>query len=72
MAVIVLSSGCSLRSVAVNALSDTLAAGASVYASDNDPELVREAMPFNLKTLETLLESSPEHPAGADRTRCVA
>ena len=62
MAVIVLSSGCSLRSVAVNALSDTLAAGASVYASDNDPELVREAMPFNLKTLETLLESSPEHP----------
>ena len=58
----VLSSGCSIRSMAVNALSDTLTEGASVYASDDDPELVREALPFNLKTIETLLQSSPDHP----------
>ena len=62
IAAVVLGSGCSIRSMAVNALSDTLAEGASVYASDNDPELVREALPFNLKTVETLLQSSPEHP----------
>jgi predicted anti-sigma-YlaC factor YlaD len=61
IAAVVLGSGCSIRSMAVNALSDTLAEGASVYASDNDPELVREALPFNLKTVETLLQSSPEH-----------
>jgi len=48
--------------MAVNALSDTLADGASVYASDDDPELIREALPFNLKTVETLLQSSPDHP----------
>lgn len=48
--------------MAVNALSDTLAEGATVYASDDDPELVREALPFNLKTIETLLHSSPDHP----------
>ena len=59
---VVLISGCSVRSMAVNALSDTLADGASVYASDDDPELVREALPFNLKTIETLLHSSPDHP----------
>ena len=47
--------------MAVNALAETLAEGAVVYASDEDPELVREALPFNLKTIETLLASSPDH-----------
>ena len=55
------SGGCSIRTLAVNALGDALAEGASVYASDEDPELVREALPFNLKTIETLLESSPQN-----------
>lgn len=59
---VVLSAGCSIRSMAVNALAETLAEGASVYAADDDPDLVREALPFNLKTLETLLKSSPDHP----------
>ena len=59
---IVISSGCSIKSMAVNALSDTLAEGAAIYASDDDPQLVRDALPFNLKTVETLLESSPDHP----------
>ena len=56
------SGGCSIRTLAVNALGDALAEGASVYASDEDPELVREALPFNLKTIETLLQSSPQNP----------
>ena len=62
IAATLVSTGCSIRSMAVNALSETLAEGVTVYASDDDPELVREALPFNLKTVETLLQSSPDHP----------
>jgi predicted anti-sigma-YlaC factor YlaD len=32
-----------------------------VYASDDDPELVRAAVPFGLKTLEGLLAEQPQH-----------
>jgi predicted anti-sigma-YlaC factor YlaD len=55
-------SACSLRSMAVNTMADTLAASASVYASDDDPALVRDALPFSLKTIESLLDGSPNHP----------
>jgi predicted anti-sigma-YlaC factor YlaD len=51
--------GCSIRSLAVNSLADALAGSGSVYASDSDPELVREALPFALKTFEALLQSAP-------------
>jgi predicted anti-sigma-YlaC factor YlaD len=53
--------GCSLRRMAVNTLADALAESGSVYASDPDPELVRDALPFALKTFESLLASNPEH-----------
>jgi predicted anti-sigma-YlaC factor YlaD len=53
--------GCSLRSIAVNSLGNALAKGGSNFASDEDPELVREAIPFGLKTMEGLLEESPRH-----------
>jgi len=53
--------GCSIRQVAVSRLADTLAEGGSVYATDNDPELVGEALPFSLKTVESLLLEVPEH-----------
>ncbi len=55
------SSGCSLRKKAVNTLADVLGKAEIVYLSDDDPELVEAALPFNLKTVETLLQSSPEH-----------
>lgn len=51
---------CSLRSLAVSSLADALAGASGVYASDEDPELVREALPFALKTYETLLAEAPE------------
>lgn len=54
-------SGCSVKKMAVNTLGDALAAGGSVYTSDEDPDLVREAIPFGLKTFESLLAVSPEH-----------
>jgi predicted anti-sigma-YlaC factor YlaD len=53
--------GCSLKKKAVNTLADVLGEAESVYLSDEDPELVAAALPFNLKTLETLLQSNPTH-----------
>jgi predicted anti-sigma-YlaC factor YlaD len=43
-------------------VADALASGGgNAYASDDDPELVRDAVPFGLKTMEALLEKHPEH-----------
>jgi predicted anti-sigma-YlaC factor YlaD len=54
--------GCSIKRLAVNSLADTLASESSkVYATDDDPELVGEALPFALKTIESLLEITPTH-----------
>jgi predicted anti-sigma-YlaC factor YlaD len=53
--------GCSVRQVAVNRIGDAIAGGGSAYASDNDPELVFEAVPFGLKTIEGLITQSPRH-----------
>ena len=53
--------GCSIKKLAVNSLGNALAEGGKSYASDDDPELVREAVPFGLKTVEALLEESPRH-----------
>jgi predicted anti-sigma-YlaC factor YlaD len=53
---------CSIKTVAVNKLGDTLSApGPSVYTTDDDPELIRAALPFSLKTIEGLLQTSPKH-----------
>ncbi len=52
---------CSLRRLAVNSLGNALAQGGTSYASDDDPELVAEATPFALKTMEALLDESPRH-----------
>jgi predicted anti-sigma-YlaC factor YlaD len=53
--------GCSIRSIAVNKIGDALAESGSNFASDEDPELVGDAIPFGLKTMEGLLESAPRH-----------
>jgi predicted anti-sigma-YlaC factor YlaD len=53
--------GCSLQRFAANRLGDALARGSSVYASDDDPGLIGAAMPFGLKTIESLLVESPHH-----------
>ncbi len=54
-------SGCSVNKMAVNKLGDALSSGGSVFASDNDPELVEAASPFSLKLMESLLNESPHH-----------
>jgi predicted anti-sigma-YlaC factor YlaD len=53
--------GCSIRSMAINKLGDALAGGSSNFASDDDPELVGQAIPFGLKTMEGLLLETPRH-----------
>ena len=45
----------------MNAAGNALASGGAGWASDDDPELVREALPFALKTMESLLAESPRH-----------
>ncbi|MDJ0972438.1 MAG: TRAP transporter TatT component family protein [Kiloniellales bacterium] len=52
---------CSIEQTAVDYLADALSEGGSVYTSDDDPDLIREALPFGLKTYEGLLEITPEH-----------
>jgi len=53
--------GCSIRKTAVNKLGDALAESGANYASDDDPELVGQAVPFALKTMEGLLDEAPRH-----------
>jgi predicted anti-sigma-YlaC factor YlaD len=62
LALVLAVAGCStLRRAAVNNAGDALAQGNSVYASDDDPELVWQAVPFGLKTIESLLAQAPRH-----------
>ena len=51
----------SIRGLAVNGLADSLTSTGDVFASDSDPELIRDATPFALKTIESLLAERPEH-----------
>ena len=53
--------GCSIEKVAMNKLADSLANTGTVFAADDDPELIRDAAPFSLKLMETVLQSTPEH-----------
>jgi len=53
--------GCSIKKIAVNKLGDSLASGGTTFTSDDDPELVGDALPFSLKLMESLLAESPRH-----------
>ena len=59
--VALLTSGCSIRQFAVNQIGDALASGGSTYESDDDIQLVGDALPFGLKLIESLLAESPNH-----------
>jgi hypothetical protein len=53
--------GCSIEQLAVNKLAAAMADSGDVFAADNDPELVGEALPFALKTYEILLSKAPDN-----------
>jgi len=57
----VVSAACAVKKIAVNSLGNALAESGGSYASDDDPDLVRDASPFALKSIEGLLAASPRH-----------
>jgi predicted anti-sigma-YlaC factor YlaD len=57
---VLLLGGC-LKQIALNSAANALSGNGTVYSSDNDPELVRDAIPFGLKTMEQLADSLPRH-----------
>lgn len=56
-----LAPACSIKTMAVKTVANTLADTGDVFTRDDDPELIREATPFALKLYESLLESVPTH-----------
>lgn len=61
VALVVLAPGCSVKRMAVNKFGDALAGGGTTFSSDDDPELIKSAVPFSLKLMESLLAESPKH-----------
>ncbi len=53
--------GCSLRSFAAAKVGDALTAGGASWSTEDDPELVHDALPFALKTMESLAAEAPRH-----------
>ena len=50
------------KKIVVHTLANALTEGSTnAFAMDDDPQLVREALPFALKTMETLLQSAPKN-----------
>ena len=60
---IILLASCSINKMAINAVSNALTGSGSsdVFTSDQDPELVGDALPFAIKMYETLLSQNPNH-----------
>jgi hypothetical protein len=52
---------CSVKTMAVKTVANTLSETGDVFTRDDDPELVADALPFALKLYESLLESVPTH-----------
>jgi len=61
LALLAATPGCSIKRLAVNKIGDALAGGGMTFAADEDPELVKAAVPFSLKLMESLLAESPNH-----------
>jgi hypothetical protein len=67
--VILSSTGCAVKKFAINKVADSLASQSnSGFATDDDPELIGDALPFALKLMEGLLEQVPRHGPPAPRT----
>ena len=58
-----LAGGCFLKSMAVDTIADSLAGTGDTFSSDNDPQLVGDAVPFSLKLMESVLSATPRHTA---------
>ena len=54
-------SSCSVNKMAAKMMSKSMSGAQDVFTSDNDPELVGDALPLVLKLYEIMLESDPEN-----------
>ena len=61
LTVLALLASCSPRQYALKKLGDTLAESGAAFASDDDPDLVADAVPFSLKLMESVLAEVPQH-----------
>ena len=61
LALVAAAGSCSMKRFVANGVGNSLASGPDVFATETDPELVREAVPFGLKTMESLLAVVPEN-----------
>jgi predicted anti-sigma-YlaC factor YlaD len=57
----ILLSACSVKRYAINQLGNALANTGTTFSADDDPDLIRAAVPFSLKLVESLLAESPRH-----------
>jgi predicted anti-sigma-YlaC factor YlaD len=53
--------GCNLKQVAMRSLANTVSEPGDTYGRDDDPELVRDALPVMLKIMEQLGDGLPDH-----------
>ena len=53
--------GCSIKHRALVSVADAVSGSGGAYGTDDDPELIRAAVPFGLKTMEGLAVSLPDH-----------
>jgi hypothetical protein len=61
LAMLLAGTGCSLKTIALKSVANAVSSNGTVYARDNDPELVRDALPVLLKTMEQLRDALPKH-----------
>jgi len=63
LALVMALAGCSIEKMAMKKVAGMLSGSSSadVFSSDNDPDLVRDALPFAIKLYESLLASIPNH-----------
>jgi predicted anti-sigma-YlaC factor YlaD len=54
-------SACSLKTIALGSVADALSSTGTSFSSDDDPELIADAVPFALKTMESLIPELPQH-----------
>lgn len=62
---ILTNNNCSIKKMAMNQVANALTSASSgsgnVFTTDNDPELVGDALPFTIKMYESLMVSAPWH-----------
>ncbi len=61
LALLAATTSCSVKKMATTSVANAITSGPDVFSNEDDPQLVREAIPFGLKTMEGLLQTVPRH-----------